>query len=127
MKATLSDGLTSQYSKKQHRKHGYFVWLKWLVRRSFKEEELEEEELVEEELVEEELVEEELEEEELEEEELEEEELEEEELEEEELEEEELEEEDVILVEKRRRRFNFGSSIPSSNFSRIVNSMNSSY
>jgi hypothetical protein len=117
MKATLSDGLTSQYSKKQHRKHGYFVWLKWLVRRSFKEEELEEEELVEEELEEEEL----------EEEELEEEELEEEELEEEELEEEELEEEDVILVEKRRRRFNFGSSIPSSNFSRIVNSMNSSY
>ena len=112
MKATLSDGLTSQYSKKQHRKHGYFVWLKWLVRRSFKEEELEEEELVEEELEEEEL---------------EEEELEEEELEEEELEEEELEEEDVILVEKRRRRFNFGSSIPSSNFSRIVNSMNSSY
>ena len=107
MKATLSDGLTSQYSKKQHRKHGYFVWLKWLVRRSFKEEELEEEELVEEELEEEE--------------------LEEEELEEEELEEEELEEEDVILVEKRRRRFNFGSSIPSSNFSRIVNSMNSSY
>ena len=107
MKATLSAGLTSQYSKKQHRKHGYFVWLKWLVRRSFKEEELEEEELVEEELEEEE--------------------LEEEELEEEELEEEELEEEDVILVEKRRRRFNFGSSIPSSNFSRIVNSMNSSY